>query len=551
MKTHPLLRRGQGIVRWATAASVVPLLALTLAFPAVAAPAGEPAKVTASTGQKASASQKVAMAAESSEPAEVGPAMHLVVGKSTLLRLPAAISRMSVGNPTIADVTLISPRELYLLGKVYGSTNIIMWRKGGSPTIIDVFVDPDVGLLQDRLHNLLPAEKGIKVSSASDSIVLSGVVSSSVAAGQAVEIAETFVAQLNRGVAAPIVAGNPTAPQGTVAGIGQAVARSGAGGSPARVVNLMKVAAAQQVMLEVKVAEVQKSLIDKLGAQFGAASNAGTGNSWTYSILSSFLSNSPGTLGAHSANGLKQLTIDASKKDGLIKVLAEPNIVAISGQEASFLAGGKIFLPVSSSPNALTGATTVTLEEREFGVGLKFTPTVLDGGRINLKVAPEVSELSQTGTPFTTIGNVTAVLPSMTTRRAQTTVQLMDGQSLAIAGLIKNNVSETVNRFPVLGEIPVLGALFRSSEFQNDKTELMFVITPRLIKPLAPDYALPTDSFVPPTRGQFFLGGDMEGTPPDDKSKKDDGAPAQPSQPATQPPAPPAQPADKGGFEVK
>ncbi|HJW03738.1 MAG TPA: type II and III secretion system protein family protein [Azospira sp.] len=551
MKTHPLLRRGQGIARWATAASAVPMLALALAFPVAAAPAGDPAKVTVNAGQKAAPSQKLAMTKEATEAAVVGPAMHLVVGKSTLLRLPAPIDRMSVGNPTIADVTLISPRELYLLGKVYGSTNIIMWRKGGATTIVDVFVDPDVALLQDRLHTLLPGEKDIKVSNASDSIVLSGVVSSSVAASQAVEIAEAFIAQLNRGLSSPIVAGNPTVAQGTAVPISQATGRTGGAGiSPARVVNMMKVAAAQQVMLEVKVAEVQKTLLDKLGAQVGAASNGG-GNNWTYSILSSFLSNSPGALVARSADGLKRFTIDASKKDGLIKILAEPNIVAISGQEASFLAGGKIFLPVSSSPNALTGATTVTLEEKEFGVGLKFTPTVLDGGRINLKVAPEVSELSQTGTPFTTIGNVTAVLPSMTTRRAQTTVQLMDGQSLAIAGLIKNNVTESVNRFPVLGEIPILGALFRSSEFQNDKTELMFVITPRLIKPLAPDYALPTDSFVPPSRGQFFLGGEMEGTPPDDKSKKDDGAPVQPSQPATQPPAPPAEPADKGGFEVK
>jgi len=216
--------------------------------------------------------------------------------------------------------------------------------------------------------------------------------------------------------------------------------------------------------------------------------------------------------------------------DGLVRILAEPNIMAISGQEASFLAGGKIFIPVARDNNQ-TGGTTITLEEKEFGVGLKFKPTVLEGGRIHLKVAPEVSELNAQGNPFTTVGGVTSVLPSFTVRRAETTLQLHDGQSFMIAGLVKNDVAESVNRIPGLGELPIIGALFRSSEFQKDKTELMFVITPRLVKPLPPDYALPTDAFVEPSRAEFFLGGKMEGTPPPAPSK---------SNPATQ-----------GGFEKK
>jgi len=175
------------------------------------------------------------------------------------------------------------------------------------------------------------------------------------------------------------------------------------------------------------------------------------------------------------------------------------------------------------------------LTEKEFGVGLKFTPTVLDAGLIHLKVAPEVSELSQTGSPFTTVNGITSVLPSFTTRRAETSVQLYDGQSFAIAGLIKNNVTETVKRFPVLGEMPYIGALFRSSEFQSDKTELMFLVTPRLVKALAQDVVLPTDNSVPPTRGAFFLEGKMDGTA------------AEPRRAAT--PANPPQ--TKGGFEVK
>jgi pilus assembly protein CpaC len=300
----------------------------------------------------------------------------------------------------------------------------------------------------------------------------------------------------------------------------------------ARVVNMLSIRAPQQVMLEVKVAEVSKTLLDKLGAEFSANK---TNGDWTYGIVSKFLSGAAGGLGA--AKSLNDyLKIDAEKEDGLIKILAEPNIMAISGQTGKFLAGGRIFIPVASN-NDIAGRT-ITLEERDFGVRLAFTPTVLAGNRINLKVAPEVSELSQTGNPFTTIDGVTSVLPSFTVRNAETTVQLIDGQSFAIAGLIKNNMKETVKRYPVLGEIPILGALFRSSEFQKDTTELLFVITPRLVKPLPPNYALPTDSFVEPTRAQFFLGGQMEGTPP---------APAQAQAASTTPSA--AAPA--GGFEMK
>jgi pilus assembly protein CpaC len=146
-------------------------------------------------------------------------------------------------------------------------------------------------------------------------------------------------------------------------------------------------------------------------------------------------------------------------------------------------------------------------------VGLKFTPTVLDG-RVNLKVTSEVSELSQTGSPFTTIGGVTAVLPSMTTRRVDTTVQLGDGQSFVVAGLIKNNVTEALNKFPGLGEAPVVGALFRSTEFQNDQTELMFVVTPRLVKPITGNITLPTDNHVVPNRTDVMLNGKAEGSAP-------------------------------------
>jgi pilus assembly protein CpaC len=263
-------------------------------------------------------------------------------------------------------------------------------------------------------------------------------------------------------------------------------------------------------MLEVKVAEVSKTLLDRLGISTRVLRQPGN---VTFDILSqsNFFNELLGAAavfrGARTA-----VQIDAQRDDGLVKLLAEPNIMAISGQEASFRAGGKIFIPVARRTEGF--GTTVTLEEREFGVGVRFKPTVLADGRINLHVAPEVSELQQTGTPFTTVEGATSVLPSFTLRRAETTVQLHDGQSFMIAGLIQNNLSQTINRIPGLGDVPVLGALFRSTEFQSDRSELMFVITPRLVKPLPPNYAVPTDAFTPPTPAQRYLEGRMEGDPP-------------------------------------
>jgi pilus assembly protein CpaC len=257
-------------------------------------------------------------------------------------------------------------------------------------------------------------------------------------------------------------------------------------------------------MLEVKVAEVSKALIDKLG--FGVQGTPMSG-SVTTSILSSFLvGNLGGNLSVTRASG-SGVYLDAEKKESLVKVLAEPNVMAISGQEGSFLAGGRILIPVAQD-----ALGRIALEEKEFGIGLRFTPTVLSGGRINLRVSPEVSELSRDGVG---IGNGTtqarAILPLITTRRASTTVQLADGQSFAIGGLIKNNSTANIKAFPVLGELPVLGALFRSTDFQNDKTELVFVVTPRLVKPLPLPNKLPTDGLREPSRKELFIDGKLEG----------------------------------------
>jgi pilus assembly protein CpaC len=501
------------------------LVAMAVTLLAATAHAQTPTVIKGSTATKGATVAAAAPSAAdiNTELSTVGPSLNLTIGKSTLMRVPSAITRISVGNPTVADVTLISTTELYLLGKTYGSTNLVVWRKGAGPTAIDVNVNIDVARMEAKIHELLPGEKGITVRPAADSVILTGMVSSAVKAKAAEDIANAFVRDVNKSLVLPIVAGDAKVEPGTKLQVTSASGGAGAANAAgAKVINLLQIAEAQQVMLEVKIAEVSKTLIDKLGASM-ALKRTASGGEHVFSLFSDFLSGG-GALFEALDIGKTSLSIDANKKDGLVKILAEPNIVAISGQEASFLAGGKIFIPVGRSNGV--GGTTITLEEKEFGVGLKFTPTVLAGGRIHLKVAPEVSELSQAGSPFTTIAGETAILPSFTTRRVQTSVQLMDGQSLAIAGLIKNNVTEAINRFPGLGEVPVLGALFRSSEFQGDRSELMFVITPRLIKPLDPNYSLPTDSFTPPSRSEFYFGNKLEGTGHEDIPADSRNAPA-------------------------
>jgi pilus assembly protein CpaC len=291
--------------------------------------------------------------------------------------------------------------------------------------------------------------------------------------------------------------------------LSQAFLRShdGGGSGDRRLVNLLEVGSAQQVMLEVKVAEVSKALIDKLGVELGGTRTRGQ---WTYSLLADFLSGGAGVASLGRLSGSLGVTVDGQKDDALVKVLAEPTVMALSGQTGSFLAGGKIFIPVAQDTG--NGGRSVTLEEKEFGVSLRFTPTVLGNGRIHLKVRPEVSEINREGIGIVASGvSGTSVLPSFTSRKAETTVQLLDGQSFAIGGLIRHNDSASVKAFPFLGELPVIGALFRSTEFQSDRSELVFVITPRLVKPLPANYPLPTDGYVPPTRSQLMGHGQLEG----------------------------------------
>ena len=484
------------------------------------APRSSPVNTTAmaaaappSASGKVTAGKSTAMAA----PCGIAPActgdfaptryVNIPEGKSGLLdlqklNLPAPAKLCLSGDPEVVQVeplfSAVPRSSFFLFGKNIGSSNLMFQNKDGRCAMVEVTVAVDTGSVQSKLAQLMPEERNIQVGAAADSLVLSGTVTDVMAADKAVSIAHAYLRKDWR------KAGGAGGGGGAGAGGG-----GGSGGNAAgeeRIINMLAIAAPQQVMLEVKVAEVSKSLLDKLGVGVTARTSGGT---WAYTLLSSFLSGAGGLLDLKKSNG-SQITLDAEKGDGLVRLLAEPNVMAISGQEGSFLAGGRIFIPVPDDNGR------IKLEEKEFGVGLKFTPTVLAGGRINIKVSPEVSELSPTGASFTSAnGAATSILPVITTRRAATTVQLNDGQSFAIGGLIKNNTTTNIKGLPILGEIPVLGALFRSTAFQQDKTELLFVITPHLVQPLPANYALPTDGVIDPSRADLFLMGRMEGKPAD------------------------------------
>ena len=452
-------------------------------------------------------------------------AMALQMGKSTMLRLPEAVRRRSVGNPAVVQAMLVAPNTLYIAAVDVGSTNMIVQGKSGACSVIDITVAMDPAGLRATLASAMPEEKDIGVMAAADTLVLTGTVSDAAAVARAAELAGAYVRRPLRQMAV-VAIGNET--DGVISPNGPG-SSTGAGGasSGARVVNMLAVSAPQQVQLEVKVAEVARGLMERL--ETGGRFSFGSG-SWTTTLATDFLTGlARGGLSGLKTNG-NRFGIDADKQDSLVRILAEPNVLAISGQEGTFLAGGKFYIPVSQDNNK------VTLEEKEFGVGLRFTPTVLSGGRINLKVAPEVSELSREGIGISATGiNGVAIMPLVTTRRASTTVQLYDGQSFAIGGLVRNNLVTTMKGLPVLGEVPVLGALFRSTEFQQDRSELVFLITARLVKPLpGAAYALPTDAVQAPGRAELMLGGRLEGAPPAI-------APATPSAPAQ----------TAAGFELK
>jgi len=399
--------------------------------------------------------------------------IQLALGKSRLYQYSESIVRVSVADAAIADVMVMNPKQIYLIGKKVGSTNVFIWHKDDKLSSLDVSVGIDAGSVQGLLEQLLPTEKNLRVSSAGDSLVLTGQLTDSSKVQQAVLIAQEFTEK--------------------------------------KVLNMTTTGHLPQVLLEVKIAEVDKTVADSIGLQ-------AQGSNFSFNMLNGtvapigFAASASGTIGS------VKTWLQAQINSGLIKILAEPNIMAISGQDGEFLSGGIVYLPIVQSSG--TGGNVITLQPQNYGVGVKFTPTVLAEGRINLKVSPQVSEVQSQGITVTA-GSSTTVFPSITTRQASTTVQLYDGQSFAIGGLIKNNVVEIISAFPGLANIPIIGALFRSSSFKADRSELLIVVTPHIVNPLNQRPGLPTDKIIQPTATEFFIEGKLEGTPKEATEKND------------------------------
>ena len=443
-------------------------------------------------------------------------ALELAVGRSIIVNSDQDIRRISLAAPDTADVLLLSPRQVYLTGKAPGATNLTLWGAGEAVmAIFDLDVSPDQTQLKRILASVLPNERGIRVVTSGKTILLTGSVSSAPSLATALSLAETF--------------------------------------APGKVQNLLSVGGVQQVMLEVRVAEMSRSVLQRFGINFSLNS----GGNIVHSMLGGLTTYASGALTPTTAVGAvvspnlgsgNTLTsfIDALKDSGLVKVLAEPNLICLSGKSASFLAGGEIPIPI---PQALG---TVAIEYKPFGVGLNFTPLVLESGRISIQVNPEVSELDYS--LGVTINSWQ--IPGLTTRRASTTVELASGQSFAIAGLIKDSTRESIKKFPGLGDLPVLGALFRSSEFRKNETELVIIVTPHLVKPLnMAKQTLPTDGFKEPTPYEFFVSGQLEGKA--DAGRNPQASPPSPASSSAQAPAPgreakasgPAGPVGSAGFD--
>lgn len=428
-------------------------------------------------------------------------ALKMVMNKSTVLVTRAPYRRVSVGAPDVADVNPIGPNNILVTARKPGATQLVVWDDADRSQVLDVAVNVDLNALREQFKQMFPGAK-IEVSTAQNAVVLRGQVASAVIAEQAAQIAQPYAA---------------------------------------RVLNFLEVSGGQQVMLQVRFAEVSKSATNQLGVNFGLTDGRSFFGNTIGQVAPFTVKELDGggtalaTPGANPAISLfgrgvwGQVAFDyyisALRQNNLLRVLAEPNLVAVSGQEASFLAGGEFPIPVTQGGGTGAGGTAITVEYRSFGVKLNFVPVILGDGRIRLKVAPEVSDLD-----FTTAVRFNGfVIPGLSQRKLQTVVEVGEGQTIALAGLLSNNVSATKDVTPVLGDIPVVGALFRSVRYQRKETELVVIVTPRLVQGMNPAQVplLPGERWRHPTEGELFWNRDLGGTAGDpNRAARADGAPA-------------------------
>jgi pilus assembly protein CpaC len=408
--------------------------------------------------------------------------VSLAVNKSQIITASRPFAELSVGSSAIADVVALSRTQFYILGKAVGSTNVIVTEKDG--TVIDVYdvsVGHDVDGLKRKIYEVARGDT-IDVRTANDAVVLSGTVADAGRASAIAALAERY--------------------------------------APGHVNNMLTVAGSQQVMLEVKFAEVQRSALKDIGTQLELRDlDPDAVGSYAPPL------NVPGEFAAKTLDGLNPLNyiagavtlvdkdnfalavgFDALEKKGLVRTLAEPNIVSLSGDTANFLAGGEFPIPVAQSSTQGSNAA-ITVEFKQFGVGLAFTPTVTSSNSINLELNAEVSAIDPT-VSFT-LGSIT--IPGLKVRRTKTTVELHDGQSFAIAGLIQDDLTNEIRQIPGLGSVPIIGQLARSENFQRRQTELVVLITAKLVKPVTKNQlAAPTDTVLPPSEFDFFMLGRPE-----------------------------------------
>jgi pilus assembly protein CpaC len=450
--------------------------------------------------------------------------------KSRVLSLDAPAARISVGNADIADILILRSSQLYVLGKDLGTTNVLLWDNSDRLIgTVSVEVTHDLQALKAKLHHLMPDEN-IEVYSAQRNIVLAGRVSNVGNMSAALRIAQGYFKE-----------------SASMASSQQGGTEFGAANVEANkvgeVINMMSVGGAQQVMLEVKVAEISRTELKRLDVRFNTILTSSSrwnvggvngGASFPDALFAPDDVRIP-VFGERAPYGpvidefapnpmviqdkgffaslltdefLFNLAFDAAKEKGLAKILAEPTLTTLTGQEAEFLSGGEFPIPVPQQNGA------VTIEFKEFGVGVRFLPVVLNSDRINLKLGISVSELVNNNSVAVQQNGVSSsfIIPSLSTRSAESTVELSDGQTIGIAGLINENMREVVTKFPGLGDLPGLGVLFRSQSFQKGETELLILVTPHLAKPVLPgDIRLPTDGVEEAGDIGFFLGGSLQG----------------------------------------
>jgi pilus assembly protein CpaC len=471
--------------------------------------------------------------------------LNLTVGKSLIIDDPGPGNIVfASAAPEIVEVMRLPTGQVYLRGLTPGITNISILEKKRVSAIFDIEVTPDVSRLKETLQELLPMEKNILVSADNDRLTLHGSVSSPANRDKVLALASAYYPEkitdlmhVPPGVAQDTLlkekfheilpgetgirvsqTGGKITLTGTVssaASLSQVehIAATFAGGED-NVLNLLEVGGVQQVMLEVRVAEMSRGLTKRMGINFAYLSDSGRNfGANLIGDLSSFEVDETGitSTAASTVNSLFRFIgydatwtvfIDALKENGLVKVLAEPNLITTSGQSAEFLAGGEFPIPVPQEEGV------ITIDYKTFGVGLAFTPTVLSNDKISMRVSPEVSEIDFS----TAVAAGGVAVPGLTTRRLSTTIELADGQSFAIAGLLQQDVRQLVSKFPLLGEIPILGALFRSTSFLKNETELVVIATVHLVKPLdMSQQTLPTDQYVEPDEFELYLLGRTEG----------------------------------------